>query len=117
MGLDCLAVGRERVGHRAGLFIEQPLRQPGHRCGDRRRQVGHGAETGQDVVGSNGRRHVPNNQPQYRTGLVGRPISGFTVRFELYDRGAGVDLLHVPWPPSLLGDEIPALRELTRRLI
>ncbi|CAM5676888.1 hypothetical protein SVIOM342S_03717 [Streptomyces violaceorubidus] len=74
-GACCLAVGRERVGHRTGLFIEQPLRQPGHRCGDRRRQVGHGAETGQDVVGSYGRRHVPNNQPQYRTGLVGRPIS------------------------------------------
>ncbi len=70
------------------------LRQPGHRCGDRRRQVGHGAETGQDVVGSYGRRHVPNNQPQYRTGLVGRPISRRTVRFQLNDGGAGVEGAH-----------------------
>ena len=44
-GRVCLAVGRERVGHRAGLLVEEPLRQPGHRCGDRRRQVGHSSET------------------------------------------------------------------------
>lgn len=73
-GRGCLAVGRERVGHRAGLLVEEPLRQPGHRCGDRRREVGHNAETGQDVVGSHSRCHVPNNQPQYRTALTSRPI-------------------------------------------
>ncbi len=28
-----------------------------------------------------------------------------------------VKLLHVPWPPSLLGDWFPELRDLTRRLI
>jgi hypothetical protein len=28
-----------------------------------------------------------------------------------------VKLLHVPWPPSLLGDALPALRDLSRRLI
>lgn len=28
-----------------------------------------------------------------------------------------VELLHVPWPPSLLGDVVPGLRELTGRLI
>ena len=28
-----------------------------------------------------------------------------------------VELLHVPWPPSLLGDMLPDLRELTGRLI
>jgi hypothetical protein len=28
-----------------------------------------------------------------------------------------VKLLHVPWPPSLLGDTFPDLRELTGRLI
>ena len=34
---------------------------------------------------------------------------GFYVLFE--------KLLHVPWPPSLLGDAFPDLRELTGRLI
>lgn len=106
-GLDCLAVGRERVGHRAGLFIEKPLRQPGHRCGDRRRQVGHSSETGQNVVGSNGRRHVPNNQAQYRTGLVGRPISLGVVRLrgldglKAHDGGTGVERPHPVLGPSL----------------
>jgi len=28
-----------------------------------------------------------------------------------------VELLHVPWPPSLVGDLLPSLRELTGRLI
>ena len=28
-----------------------------------------------------------------------------------------VKLLHVPWPPSLLGDMFPALRDATGRLI
>jgi hypothetical protein len=28
-----------------------------------------------------------------------------------------VKLLHVPWPPSLLGDVFPDLREMTGRLI
>jgi hypothetical protein len=28
-----------------------------------------------------------------------------------------VKLLHVPWPPSLLGDAFPDLRELSGRLI
>jgi hypothetical protein len=28
-----------------------------------------------------------------------------------------VKLLHVPWPPSLLGDALPDLREWTGRLI
>jgi hypothetical protein len=28
-----------------------------------------------------------------------------------------VELLHVPWPPSLLGDALPDLREWTGRLI
>jgi hypothetical protein len=28
-----------------------------------------------------------------------------------------VKLLHVPWPPSLLGDMVPALRAFTGRLL
>lgn len=90
-GRGGLAVGRERVGHRAGLLVEEPLRQPCHRCGDGRRQVGHSSETGQDVVGSHGRCHVPHNQAQYRTGPLARPIGRSVDDPQVGDRGTGVE--------------------------
>ena len=58
-GVD--AVGCERVADLAGLG-ERPLRQPGCLGRHRRHEVGHGPESGEDVVGSDSRRHVPYDQ-------------------------------------------------------
>src|SRR5690606_31021900 len=66
-----VAVQAERVGERTGAGVERPLRQPGHLWGNRRREVGHKAQPCEHIVGSNGRRHVPNNHAQYDTRLSG----------------------------------------------
>ncbi len=72
-GADVVPVRCQWIGHRAGLLVERPLRQPGHRGGHRRREVGHLTESGEDVVGSNGRCDVPHDQSKYRTrGQSGR---------------------------------------------
>ena len=62
-----LPVGGQRVGELAGGFTKWPLGKPRHQWRRRRREVGHLAKSGEDVVRSNGGCHVPNNYSKYDT--------------------------------------------------
>ena len=64
-----LTIGCERVGDLA-VRGEQALCEPECRWRHRRHQVAHSAETGKDVVGPDGRRHVLNDHAKYGTGLI-----------------------------------------------
>ena len=66
-------------------------RQPGHPWGDRRHQVGHLSQGGEDVVGSYGRCCVPYDQVEYRTGVAGGRRWPPARSARRIDRAAGVE--------------------------
>ena len=93
------AVGCERVVDLTGLG-QGTLANAGGRRRHRRLEVGHETESGEDVVGSHGRRHVPYDQVKYRTGgsaaVSGLPATRASgaARRRRDDGGAGVEGAH-----------------------
>jgi hypothetical protein len=79
------------------------LRQPRHQGRRRWREARQLAERGQDVIGPDGRRHVPNNHSKYGTCGVSL-ISGTPVYLKLDHGGAGIH------PPDSLPGEALHLR-------
>ena len=77
------AVGCERIVDLA-TGCEQTLRETRGRGRHRCREFAHRTESGEDVVGSYGRRHVLHDHIEYRTVVTLRCRNG-------HDRGAGVE--------------------------
>src|SRR5690349_7946397 len=58
-GSHRVAVGPQRVTHRAGLLVQRSLRLPLEKGNGRGAKTDELAQTGEDVVGPHGRRAVP----------------------------------------------------------